>query len=353
MKAKNILLICLLSSFISTAHAQIFSNSDFELGLTTGCHCPTGYTCTNDAGRVVDGIHPLFTVGDKGCALGDTTNYANAIGAYNGTGYVYFYASGDQINTASANFIEGEQIELCVWYAGPQGQGASGQNTDNAHFSFGVNGNPVGQDVLVPVGTTWTQYCFTVIMSAGNHNFNILSGGSAQYSMWFDNFTVAKSCPLPTVNLGNDTTLCQGETMLLDATTLNATYLWQNNSTTPTFSVTQQGTYWVDVTVNNCTLTSTILIHEEVCEIILELPNIFTPNNDGANDLFVPIISKGIVSMSTIIYNRWGSKVFETKNLAIKWDGQGVAEGTYFWIVYYTDINGVKNNLNGYLTLLK
>src|SRR5690606_15424578 len=66
--------------------------------------------------------------------------------------------------------------------------------------------------------------------------------------------------PLPqiTLNLGNDTALCQGETLTLYATTANATYLWQDNSTNPTFNVTQQGTYWVQVT-NNCgTTTDTI-----------------------------------------------------------------------------------------------
>ena len=61
-----------------------------------------------------------------------------------------------------------------------------------------------------------------------------------------------------TFNLVNDTTLCQGETLTLDATSSNAAYLWQDNSTNPSFTVTQQGTYWVEVT-NNCgTTTDTI-----------------------------------------------------------------------------------------------
>ena len=59
---------------------------------------------------------------------------------------------------------------------------------------------------------------------------------------------------LPTVNLSYDT-LCQGETLTLDATSSNATYLWQDNSTNPSFTVTQQGTYWVEET-NNCGITT-------------------------------------------------------------------------------------------------
>lgn len=99
------------------------------------------------------------------------------------------------------------------------------------------------------------------------------------------------------IDLGPDTTLCQGETLILVATTPNTTYLWQDNSTNPTFSVTQQGTYWVQAIENNCTVTDSVLIYEEDCEVILEMPNVFTPNNDGTNNLFVPIISNGIVSM--------------------------------------------------------
>ncbi len=88
-------------------------------------------------------------------------------------------------------------------------------------------------------------------------------------------------------------------------------------------------------------------------EITLEMPNLITPNNDGLNDLFVPIISKGIVSMNTIIYNRWGTEIYETDNPLIEWDGEYVSDGIYYWIVYYTDINGVKNNLEGWVNILK
>ena len=83
------------------------------------------------------------------------------------------------------------------------------------------------------------------------------------------------------------------------------------------------------------------------------MPNVFTPNSDGINDIFVPIISKGIVSMNTIIYNRWGNKIYETNDLLVEWDGQDVSDGVYFWIVNYTDINDVKNNLKGHVTILK
>jgi gliding motility-associated-like protein len=66
--------------------------------------------------------------------------------------------------------------------------------------------------------------------------------------------------PLPIVDLGTDTTLCQGEELLLDITTINAFYLWQNNSTNSTYLVSQAGTYWVEVTVDECTTRGTIQV---------------------------------------------------------------------------------------------
>ena len=168
----------------------INTNYDFENGPGGGCDCPTGFTCANDAGQVFDGVMPVYVPGNQGC-ISSANNYTNSLGANSGTGYVYFYAGADNISTGSFPFVGGEQVELCVWYAGPQGAGASGQNTANAHFSFGVDGVQVGPDVTVPTNTGWTQFCFTVTMTPGNHTFQILSGGAAQYALWFDDFTVS------------------------------------------------------------------------------------------------------------------------------------------------------------------
>ncbi|MDT8412192.1 MAG: gliding motility-associated C-terminal domain-containing protein [Vicingaceae bacterium] len=53
------------------------------------------------------------------------------------------------------------------------------------------------------------------------------------------------------INFGNDTNLCYGKSLLLEAATSNSTYLWQDNSTDYKYEVTQPGTYWVQVT-NSC-----------------------------------------------------------------------------------------------------
>ena len=72
----------------------------------------------------------------------------------------------------------------------------------------------------------------------------------------------------PVVNLGNDTTLCQGETILLDATTTGASYLWQDNSTANTYNVNSGGTYWVEVSTNGCTSSDTVIVQYNPTPIV-------------------------------------------------------------------------------------
>lgn len=81
--------------------------------------------------------------------------------------------------------------------------------------------------------------------------------------------------PLPTVALGNDTTLCPGETLVLSPVTANTTgtFLWQDNSTNSTFTVTQSGQYWVEVTSANCgTVRDTINLNYATA-VDVALPN--------------------------------------------------------------------------------
>ena len=78
----------------------------------------------------------------------------------------------------------------------------------------------------------------------------------------------------------------------------------------------------------------------EYCPIY-ELPNVFTPNGDGVNDLYVPLRNprfRYIDSVDFQVYNRWDQLVFQTKNPAINWDGKSMdsnellSEGVYIFI---------------------
>ncbi|MBK8144985.1 MAG: hypothetical protein IPK62_08295 [Bacteroidetes bacterium] len=66
--------------------------------------------------------------------------------------------------------------------------------------------------------------------------------------------------PLPVVNLGPDVDICEGDQVVLDASTNGATYLWQNGNINPTITATQSGLYWVTVSVNNCVDSDSIIV---------------------------------------------------------------------------------------------
>jgi gliding motility-associated-like protein len=75
------------------------------------------------------------------------------------------------------------------------------------------------------------------------------------------------------------------------------------------------------------------------------LPNVFTPNGDEKNDLFVPMPGyRFIESINLHIYNRWGQEVFSTTDPAIRWDGvdaftgHKLVNGVYFYICEVNEI---------------
>ena len=128
--------------------------------------------------------------------------------------------------------------------------------------------------------------------------------------------------PSPIVNLGKDTTLCNNEIIVLNASYLNCTYIWQDSTTNAIYNVNKQGVYWVTVTEsNNCSATDSITIIYQHCENPINIPNAFTPNGDGKNDVFKIISLNEIIDFKLIIYNRWGELLYESDDINKGWDG--------------------------------
>ena len=92
------------------------------------------------------------------------------------------------------------------------------------------------------------------------------------------------------------------------------------------------------------------------------LPNVFTPNGDEINDLFIPFPGyQFIQSIDLKIYNRWGQEVFSTTDPAINWDGtdehshQQLPDGVYYYscIVNQIRFTGiVQESLSGAVTII-
>jgi gliding motility-associated-like protein len=124
-----------------------------------------------------------------------------------------------------------------------------------------------------------------------------------------------------------------------------------NSATDTTFSFSNNGSiagcYYVTATdsiqYGNESDSSNVVCIDN-CPIYF-LPNIFTPNGDGANDFFIPILPyKYIRDINIQIFNRWGQVVFTTTDPMIRWDGKSmesgadVPEGVYYYVCIVNSI---------------
>lgn len=126
----------------------------------------------------------------------------------------------------------------------------------------------------------------------------------------------------------------------------------------------EAGTYSVTLTVFNegqtCydSIIKTIIIHDEV---IFYVPNSFTPNFSGKNDIFLPIITSGvdIYDYKLTIFNRWGEVMFISYDPSVGWDGtlngnEIKQNGTYIWQIDYEVINkDERQTERGVINLIK
>lgn len=71
----------------------------------------------------------------------------------------------------------------------------------------------------------------------------------------------------------------------------------------------------------------------DVKEVQLTIPNIFTPNGDGFNELFEVTDLDKYMSNDIAIYNRWGKKVYDIDNYRGEWDGENLPDGVYFYVI--------------------
>lgn len=155
--------------------------------------------------------------------------------------------------------------------------------------------------------------------------------------------------------LGNDTVICPGEKLILNAGTF-ANYLWQDGSTNNNFTVTSTGNYSVKITdADGCVATDAIHVTVDCSDIVF--PTAFTPNNDGLNDWFGAAGNTGLIkNYSFKIFGRWAGVVFQTTDPSKKWDGniEGIPAntGTFIWVATY-ELLGKPRIQKGTLTLIR
>ncbi|MDQ3111851.1 MAG: PKD domain-containing protein, partial [Bacteroidota bacterium] len=166
------------------------------------------------------------------------------------------------------------------------------------------------------------------------------------------------------------TTILDPQITFTDSSINASTWYWNfgdlspSSSTlqNPTFTYTEPDCYQVTLAVTSidgCTDTTT----KEICigpDAVIYVPNAFTPNDDGTNEVFIPV-SVGIDpdQFEMWIFDRWGNMIYYTDDLNQGWDGRvhGHSEisqiDTYVWKIKAVDLLGNKHNLLGKVSLVK
>ncbi|WP_107040364.1 T9SS type B sorting domain-containing protein [Brumimicrobium mesophilum] len=131
-------------------------------------------------------------------------------------------------------------------------------------------------------------------------------------------------------------------------------YFWDfgngNNSTFPgdeTETYENGGVYPVILYVQNgvCRDSLTQIINLESPDIKVVLPNIFTPNGDGSNDLY-KITADNVATIEGFILNRWGVEVYSFDSIDFEWSGDNITDGVYF--IKYNAVGKNGENLEGH-----
>lgn len=172
--------------------------------------------------------------------------------------------------------------------------------------------------------------------------------------------------PIPTPDAGAYQLLFLGTQANLTATTGGGTsWYWDPGtemddslSLTPTIIPTATRTYKFCVVDDfGCNACDSVLI-EITKEPVVHIPNAFTPNGDGLNDIFNAWVLGTLVDVNFSVFNRWGQKVFESTDISMGWDGTQDGEdsdvGNYVYYFEGTDPDeGAIVRRKGVVTLIK
>jgi gliding motility-associated-like protein len=155
-----------------------------------------------------------------------------------------------------------------------------------------------------------------------------------------------------------DTAICNERPLHLEAiATGQGSLAWNTGSTSPDINVAKAGTYIVTYTDPCIMLVDSVSISEFNCRCVPFVPNAFSPNGDGNNDVFLLLLTCPVLKFNLKIYNRYGEKVFEADEPGKGWDGiyknAPSDVGVYFYYLTYKGFNDQVYSKKGDLTLLR
>ncbi|PKP27816.1 MAG: hypothetical protein CVU06_00970 [Bacteroidetes bacterium HGW-Bacteroidetes-22] len=146
-------------------------------------------------------------------------------------------------------------------------------------------------------------------------------------------FGLATVALTPEVNLGADTVLFDGQSIFLQLNDVDSC-LWGDGLRESGRLVNQPGLYSVTAWSGVCSNTDSLLISTRSVPVFI--PNVFTPNGNGANDVWRPVVPSE-TSYTIQVFDRFGARVAEIVPGSVGWDGnvggKPCAEGIYIWVL--------------------
>jgi len=208
-----------------------------------------------------------------------------------------------------------------------------------------------------PSGNTATGYAIQG-MEPGMYylNYQMPAGTCKSIDSFYVQFQ-----SLPAIKLGNDTSVCEDDDVYLKLTdTTGVThYSWQDGSTQSFLVAPGPGLYWVDAG-NKCgSRRDSIIISAKTsgCERSIVVPSAFSPNGDGRNDTFKPIVKGNFAKFEFTVYNRWGQIIFKTNEINRGWDGlvneSAQSAGLFIWVCRYQVKRKEARTIKGTVTLIR
>ena len=338
---------CRTDSVIKTINVQLppysFPQSIIKDTLTPLCKQLSFMPICDSAS--LDSLRWNF--GDPATSIANTANYYNPwhtfsdTGTYHITLILYAFCRTDTVRKTVhvalpvSNFTLGADTTLC--------------NQDS--LQLGAN----FQSVL-PTTYQWqngdTASSFWV-NQAGNYWLKLNAGGC----FFSDTINVAYQ-QTPTVQLPNDTIICEDSSVDISIPQGNYNILWSDGSMQSNRNFNLAATYTVSLS-NFCgTATDNFVLQTKSCNCYLYIPNAFTPTGDGLNECFKAFYDCEFEQYQLYIYNRWGQLVYESQNPADCWDGKYknsfTEAGVYVYLLEYTHAyNHQKQRLTGRITVVR
>lgn len=170
--------------------------------------------------------------------------------------------------------------------------------------------------------------------------------------------------PTPVFTLIKENDTCSDHTgtikTVLPNTADQVNFEWNNGQISSSISNLPAGIYTVTVTNGYGCKDSMSAIVENIsydCESFMLVPNVFTPGDDGVNDVFL-ITTHRILLTNLLIVNRWGDLIYESTNPSSGWDGttmtgENATAGVYFFVLDYTPKHSEPQQIHGSITLVK